>query len=104
MNSKERAGEAAHAMTDEIFGYAKHTIQLDKDSIQIEVELKTLNGTQTATVFSPDIELTKLAKTLILNWLRLRDGPNLPDGICVISNIPTRKRNCSDRRPISRLR
>jgi hypothetical protein len=67
-----------------VLGYAKHTVQSEKDSIEIQIDLKTLNGKQTAVIFSPDVELNALAKTLIMNWLHLKHGSKLPDGKCVI--------------------
>jgi hypothetical protein len=71
----------------EFAGRAEHTIRRGRDKLTVVVELRTVNGKQSATFSSPDIELTQLCKTLLLNWLRLKDGPDLPDGVCVIGNI-----------------
>jgi hypothetical protein len=87
-NTARPVGEAQ--LTSENFGYAKRNIQPDRDFIQIEIDLKTVNEKQTATVFSSDVELTPLGKSLILNWLRLKHGSDLPDGKCVMRNIRVR--------------
>jgi hypothetical protein len=70
-------------MSDDTFGYAKHNMRTG-DTVQIRVDLRTVEGKQTATMFSPDLELTSLGKTLLLNWLRVKDGAELPDGVCLI--------------------
>lgn len=68
----------------DLLGYAKRTVQSEKDSVEIQIDLKTLNGKQRAVIFSPDIELSALAKSLIVNWLHVKHGSELPDGKCVI--------------------
>jgi uncharacterized LabA/DUF88 family protein len=81
INSLSRNQEA-HTLSD-LLGYAKRTVQSEKD-VEIQIDLKTVNGKQTAVIFSSDIELSELAKSLIMNWLHLKHGLELPDGKCVI--------------------